>query len=264
MILRRLSQHVKDQNWFAVALDFVIVVIGVGVALMGQQWLSDGQQRADMRVAEKALQLDLYSNYYIAKERVAVADCRIETYRGVAAQLLEPGVDWLGLPRSKSEDIFRQALPSVFRSPSRSWGSRVWQAELSRGTFNQMSDERRQSLDGLFKQTDNAEKLQRDIFALQGRLKILAVSTTLSQTEKLRYYEILGEMDDKSALLELMSGQIIQRIESIGIVLPAEVEAEVSDDLSILTARGRDIYGPCFQAQDWPALGINSLEDEAQ
>lgn len=46
MILRRLTEHVKNQNWFAVALDFVIVVIGVGVALMGQQWLSDRQQRA--------------------------------------------------------------------------------------------------------------------------------------------------------------------------------------------------------------------------
>lgn len=33
MALRRLTQHIKDQNWFAVTLDFVIVVIGVGVAL---------------------------------------------------------------------------------------------------------------------------------------------------------------------------------------------------------------------------------------
>ena len=41
MILRRITEHVKAQNWFAVGLDFVIVVIGVGVAMFGQQWLSD-------------------------------------------------------------------------------------------------------------------------------------------------------------------------------------------------------------------------------
>jgi hypothetical protein len=29
MILRRLTQHIKAQNWFAVALDFFIVVVGV-------------------------------------------------------------------------------------------------------------------------------------------------------------------------------------------------------------------------------------------
>lgn len=40
MILRRLSQHVKDQNWFAVALDFLIVVAGVFMGLQVQEWNS--------------------------------------------------------------------------------------------------------------------------------------------------------------------------------------------------------------------------------
>jgi len=74
MILRRITEHVQAQNWFAVALDFVIVVIGVGVAMFGQQWLSDRQQRADMAEAETALQTDLFYNYSNAKERLAVAN----------------------------------------------------------------------------------------------------------------------------------------------------------------------------------------------
>lgn len=32
MILRRISEHVRAQNWFAVGLDFLIVVLGVFVA----------------------------------------------------------------------------------------------------------------------------------------------------------------------------------------------------------------------------------------
>lgn len=31
MLLRRITQHVKDQNWTAVALDFCIIVIGIRV-----------------------------------------------------------------------------------------------------------------------------------------------------------------------------------------------------------------------------------------
>lgn len=31
MILRRLTKHVKDQNWFTVALDFVIVAGNKGL-----------------------------------------------------------------------------------------------------------------------------------------------------------------------------------------------------------------------------------------
>jgi len=33
MLLRRITKHVKDENWFAVALDFVIVVSGVFIGL---------------------------------------------------------------------------------------------------------------------------------------------------------------------------------------------------------------------------------------
>lgn len=38
MLLRRVSAHVKDQNWFAVGIDFVIVVIGVFIGLQVTSW----------------------------------------------------------------------------------------------------------------------------------------------------------------------------------------------------------------------------------
>ena len=38
MIRRRLSKHLKSQNWFAVSVDFVIVVVGVFMGLPVQDW----------------------------------------------------------------------------------------------------------------------------------------------------------------------------------------------------------------------------------
>jgi hypothetical protein len=38
MLLRRLTEHVRNQNWFAVGLDFVIVVVGVFVGLQVSNW----------------------------------------------------------------------------------------------------------------------------------------------------------------------------------------------------------------------------------
>ncbi|GLQ20001.1 hypothetical protein ACFFUB_04335 [Algimonas porphyrae] len=38
MLLRRVKVHVQDQNWFAVGIDFCIVVIGVFMGLQVQQW----------------------------------------------------------------------------------------------------------------------------------------------------------------------------------------------------------------------------------
>ena len=38
MLLRRITEHVKAQNWFAVALDFLIVVVGVFIGLQVSNW----------------------------------------------------------------------------------------------------------------------------------------------------------------------------------------------------------------------------------
>ncbi len=38
MLLRRVTLHVRDQNWTAVLIDFVIVVVGVFVGLQVQDW----------------------------------------------------------------------------------------------------------------------------------------------------------------------------------------------------------------------------------
>lgn len=59
MLLQRLKDHVKDQNWFAVTLEFVIVVAGVYVGLQAQEWQEDvaNRERLDRIVA--ALRADL-------------------------------------------------------------------------------------------------------------------------------------------------------------------------------------------------------------
>ncbi len=38
MLLRRMTQHIKNQNWFAVGLDFVIVVVGVFIGIQVANW----------------------------------------------------------------------------------------------------------------------------------------------------------------------------------------------------------------------------------
>ena len=38
MLLRSITKHVKDQNWFAVVLDFMIVVLGILIAFQITNW----------------------------------------------------------------------------------------------------------------------------------------------------------------------------------------------------------------------------------
>ncbi len=46
MLLRRITKHVKDQNWFAVGIDFAIVVIGVFIGIQVANWNDDRAERA--------------------------------------------------------------------------------------------------------------------------------------------------------------------------------------------------------------------------
>lgn len=47
LLLRRISKHVKDQNWFAVVLDFFIVVIGVFIGIQVANWNTARANKAD-------------------------------------------------------------------------------------------------------------------------------------------------------------------------------------------------------------------------
>lgn len=258
MILRRLTKHVKEQNWFAVGLEFVIVVIGVGVAMLGQQWLSDRQQRAEMVRVEPAVYADLARNYFAAKERVALVQCRAERYRDIAEKLLLPSDAWTGMPfvvadGARSDEFSRKnALPAILRSPGRPYGSRIWDAELGRGTFNQMDDKRRSDLDGTFDQSLDIERLQNEAGALQGELALLAVSTTISLSDRQTYYNLLGKLDATGTEMEIMAGQLVEKIEEIGFAGTPQEGAEALAFLAERNQIGRAIYGNCYLPQTWP------------
>ena len=256
MLLRRITTHVRAQNWFAVGLDFIIVVLGVAIAMMAQEWLSDRQRQEDMRLAEAAIERDLLVNYFHAKERAALSACRIEAIQNVSEKLLEPTPKWTGLPRPEENDPnLNQAMPALLRSPSRGWGSRSWQAELARGTFNDMENDRRSSIDQIFEQSRRAEALQTGIWDLQGRLKTLALSTTIDPSDRLRYLDMLGELDVKSAVLEHMAGQMIVSIEAVDLNHESIVASFDTTDLVAFNAAAQGIYGDCYAPIEFPGLG---------
>ena len=49
MRLRSLTKHIKAQNWFAVALDFLIVVVGVFMGLQVSNWNAERLERTQER-----------------------------------------------------------------------------------------------------------------------------------------------------------------------------------------------------------------------
>jgi hypothetical protein len=59
MLLRRVIENVKDQNWFAIGIDFVIVVVGVFIGIQVSNW---NDARAD-KAQEVAILAQLESEF---------------------------------------------------------------------------------------------------------------------------------------------------------------------------------------------------------
>lgn len=79
MLLRRVIEHVRGQNWTAVAIDFVIVVVGILLALQISEWSQARQDRVRERayLARMAAELqqsfqDIEASIEIAQEREAL------------------------------------------------------------------------------------------------------------------------------------------------------------------------------------------------
>jgi hypothetical protein len=83
MILRRLTKHVKDQNWFAVALDFIIVVVGVFIGMQVGNWNNAAQERAKEEIVLEQLAEEFTSTVETAKNAKRVLALKLEATRDV-------------------------------------------------------------------------------------------------------------------------------------------------------------------------------------
>ena len=59
MLLRRVIKHFKNQEWTAIAIDFVIVVIGVFVGIQVANWNADVIEQSETHDYMQRLENDL-------------------------------------------------------------------------------------------------------------------------------------------------------------------------------------------------------------
>jgi hypothetical protein len=78
MILRSITKHVKDQNWFAVCIDFFIVIVGVFIGIQVANW----NEELAFKQRETELLLDLKTE---VKTSIESTQQKIDSYSHVAA-----------------------------------------------------------------------------------------------------------------------------------------------------------------------------------
>jgi len=245
MLLRRITQHVKDQNWFAVGLDFVIVVVGIWVALMVGQWSDQRQTRVSLAQAEQAIHSEIAAAYYYSYERLSIAPCRKARYAELAEMLLDSDTKWPGSPGPYGDGLLtkHRVLPPALRSSRRFWESQAWDIALAKGTLDILEEEKRSKLAIHFGEVKSAAAIQEEIFRIEARLQVLTYPLQMTMSDRLRYYDVLAEADAISADLELSAELIINGIEE-GPLLTFTGQLE-EDMRAFIAAQDAYPYGDC-------------------
>ncbi|TDR22344.1 hypothetical protein [Marinicella litoralis] len=94
MLLRSVTKHVKEQNWFAVFIDFFIVVVGVFIGIQVANWNEDRSERSLETKYLERIYLDAERSIKETSFDIDWADDRIRTEKVVLNALqskqLEP------------------------------------------------------------------------------------------------------------------------------------------------------------------------------
>lgn len=90
MILRSLKRAIGDQNWFAVAVEILIVVVGILLALQFDQWSQDRADRALEREYLQRLVEDLEIERGRIVDAIGSTENRLAAIRRLEAYVKEP------------------------------------------------------------------------------------------------------------------------------------------------------------------------------
>ena len=153
MLFRRLSEHVRTQNWLAIALDLLIVVVGIFLGLQANDW---NERRLEDRLAEQTLDR-LHADFTVILKE---AESRVADHR-TNAEALEHLV--LALDGdSHDPEIVRFALVNALKFSPSSRRSTTWVELLSSGRVGLVRDE---NLRALLSQYDERHQTARTLFA---------------------------------------------------------------------------------------------------
>jgi len=131
MLLRKISKHVTDQNWFAVFIDFLIVVVGVFIGIQVANWNAALGNKALANEYLNRLTVDFENIEYRIKANIEYIDDSIAANKyinSVIALSIEPEIE--------NQNKFKEALKQVYGTRIPGWQSATFLEMQSAGDIN--------------------------------------------------------------------------------------------------------------------------------
>ena len=120
MILRKLADAMRRQDWFTVALEIAIVMIGIFLGLQVNAWNQSRIDRAEEAVFLQSLYQDVIE---LEKNSTQLIATRIEQLDalGTAADILYGRVEWRDLTDFECNAVSGSHIPGIVATSLPSW-----------------------------------------------------------------------------------------------------------------------------------------------
>jgi hypothetical protein len=133
-MLRRLSTHVRDQNWIAVAIDFVVVVVGIFMAFQLERWYETQRLQAQ---GEDHLR-SLLEDFQESGDALDTIIDRFATNKAAAGELIGIAADEA---HTINNEVFYRLLADSQRMASFNPIRQTYDSLVDTGAIDALADE---------------------------------------------------------------------------------------------------------------------------
>lgn len=225
MLLRSVSKHVKDQNWTAVALDFVIVVVGVFIGIQVSNWNDERIVNEKKQLIHSRLQAD-FSMICSELERATSEHDNIMESLETLRIVLERGS-----ARQEEDAEIRLALRN---------GYEYWQVSHRSGTFIELLSSG--NLDLISDEGLRVALIRYDRRSQQSRFNLEQIRGSIHpDVEKFQKYREIGRLarDDNQRIV-------------LSPIVAYDIDAMVADD------DFKRVVDQLFEMQTWIQINMHS------
>ena len=209
----RLMRLKPPNGWSAVGWELAIVTLGVFIALLVQQWADDRDWSRRVDKATQAIKTEIADHYYWSAEWRMVAPCLLAQVDSLSQRIQASGSSLSPAP------VHREAgLRFVLRMPAKEYVTSAWDAAQVDGITPRLDADVRAELNRYYEQVRRvADHTERNGIDYR-RLFVLSRPIPLDASTRFQLLQTLDELRGRIEFVDLLSGQLIDRVQRLGMV----------------------------------------------
>lgn len=223
------------------AMEFVVVVAGVLIALWLQQWAEHRRAVQGMIAAENAIHDEVRAALTTLIWREAISRCHIERAQLLKSMLLDGSSRWPGITENAliPDDLgkavgVQTVMPGVYQRPNDILSTAAWNSALTTGALAPMDRKRFDKLVALYGQIEFLRGNQEREDRAAATLSALSVPQELTPDTRTRMLQALYELDTSRFMFNFRGADVFAAaMKDLGWNDRTEIDRWIAEDQAL-------------------------------